>query len=131
MRALTCASYDYVRNAVFDLQRQLDELNASSRQQQANNTAVVDPSQTQAAAAAQLRPHQRLNPFNMNTDELPDVFPQTSFEHQNASGAKSRTFEEMHYDFGERVLAAMTVSSSDDSEQAPKAVKRATTICVE
>jgi len=107
MRALTCATYDYIRNAVSDLQRQFDELNAAARPQTVSG--VLSPDDQPAAVLVVSKGNPRLNPFNVNADELTEVFPVASNE---SAIRRPRTFEEMHYDFGERILLAMASCNS-------------------
>jgi hypothetical protein len=101
MRALTCASYDYLHNAVSDLQRQVAELSAAAD----GSKSVVDTyTDTEFIP---IKAVQRLNPFNGNAnDVMPVVFPSELFE-ASSKPRRPRTFEEMHYDFGERILSVM------------------------
>jgi len=107
MRALTCAGYDYMRQAVSDLQRQLNELNAMQRLTRssiptANSRPGMVPNDNSVAGATS-----RVNPFNQDLEATQEVFP-PSIDEQEVRPARARTFEEMHFDIGEQIrLAAM------------------------
>lgn len=108
MRALTCAGYDYMRKAVSDLQRQLNELNAMSRltrpdAQTANGRpgGVVSHHSSVAGAVG------RVNPFNQDHEATPEVFPHAANQ-EDVRPSRARTFEEMHFDIGEQIRSAMT-----------------------
>ena len=106
MRALTCASYTYMRTTVAELQRRLDELNATQGQ------PSVSPAPTEIlsqGAEGQTKPV-RVNPFNQSSEAVQDVFPITLFERREAQPGRPRTFEEMHFAFGERILGALSAT---------------------
>jgi len=112
MRALTCAGYDYMRKAVSDLQRQLNELNASARlNRQDNQTATFHPG---SAANHNLvaGAGSRINPFNQDLETTEEVFPSSSSQ-QDARPIRARTFEEMHLDIGEQIRLATMKQSKD------------------
>lgn len=105
MRALTCASYDYMRKAVSDLQRQLNELNAMARLAKlelsnSDDRAGTNPSRNPASTQAS-----RVNPFNNDLEATQEVFP-SSVDQQDTRTRRARTFEEMHFDIGEQIRAA-------------------------
>jgi len=102
MRALTCASYDYMRKAVSDLQRQLNELNAMTRLTRPENPASNGrpgsiPSHSLVASGGS-----RVNPFNQDLETTQIVFPLAS-DQPGGRPQRARTFEEMHFDFGEQI----------------------------
>jgi len=105
MRALTCAGYDYMRKAVSDLQRQLNELNAVSRlsrHEMTNSDGRPGTATSQNSAAAGLAG--RVNPFNQDLETTQEVFPLSSA--QDEQPRRARTFEEMHFDIGEQIRLA-------------------------
>jgi len=112
MRALTCAGYDYMRKAVSDLQRQLNELNAMARLTKPDNTAANSrpgtvPDHSSVAAGAS-----RVNPFNQDLDTTQEVFPPAA-DQLNVRPPRARTFEEMHFDIGEQIRSAMMKTQKD------------------
>jgi len=101
MRALTCAGYDYMRKAVSDLQRQLNELNATARLSRSDvataNGRPVVPNNSSVAGATS-----RVNPFNQDHETTLEVFP-PSVDQLDVRPPRARTFEEMHFDIGEQI----------------------------
>ncbi|KAG6797636.1 sesquipedalian-1 isoform X2 [Apis laboriosa] len=93
MKALACASYDYMKLMVADLQRQLDAAEEET-------TMVVAPSQSPKAP-----PRQRHNPFNRSE------FHHRSQSVRSAPGRTENvprtriTFRELHNMYGRRILA--------------------------
>jgi len=116
MRALTCASYDYMRKAVSDLQRQLNELNAMARLSRPDNPTSNSrpgsiPSHNSVASGVS-----RVNPFNQDLETTQVVFP-PSGDQQDVHPRRARTFEEMHFDIGEQIrLAAAKTQKPPHSE---------------
>jgi sesquipedalian len=113
MKDLACSGHDYMRCAIMELQRQLDELNIAAREQAtndiANNTCAVTSNEKRASPSignvvikGQTK---RANPFdrlkeNDHFDLSQEVRPQS----ENSSAKRSaRTFEQMHLDFGEYI----------------------------
>lgn len=93
MKALACASYDYMKLMVAELQRQLDAAEEES--------AVVTPQPESPKAP----PRQRHNPFNR---------PEAHYRSQSVRSAPGRTenvprtrvtFRELHTLYGRRILA--------------------------
>jgi len=114
MRALTCAGYDYMRKAVSDLQRQLNELNAMSRLSRSDHPSShpgCNVGQNAMAGGGS-----RVNPFNQDLDTNQVVFPPSS-DPQDLRPQRARTFEEMHFDIGEQIrLAAAKTHKAPHSE---------------
>lgn len=116
MRALTCAGYDYMRKAVSDLQRQLNELNAMARLSRTENPTANDrsgivPSRNSVAGGGS-----RVNPFNQDLETTQEVFP-PSVGQQDARPSRARTFEEMHFDIGEQIRLAATKTQKDPNSE--------------
>lgn len=93
MKALACASYDYMKVMVAELQRQLDAAEEET-------TMVIPPSQSPKAP-----PRQRHNPFNR---------PESHHRSQSVRSAPGRTenvprtritFRELHTMYGRKILA--------------------------
>jgi len=105
MRALTCAGYDYMRKAVSDLQRQLNELNAMARLSRTDNPNSHPGSSASHNAVAS--GGSRVNPFNQDLETTQVVFPPSS-DQQDVRPQRARTFEEMHFDIGEQIRLAAT-----------------------
>ncbi|XP_033332259.1 sesquipedalian-1 [Megalopta genalis] len=93
MKALACASYEYMKLMVAELQRQLDAAEEET-------TMVVAPSPSPKAP-----PRQRHNPFNR---------PESHHRSQSVRSARGRTenvprtritFRELHTMYGRRILA--------------------------
>jgi len=101
MRALTCAGYDYMRKAVSDLQRQLNELNAMARLNRPDISASDGRSGTAVASGGN-----RVNPFNQDLESTQEVFPTQSADLLDVRPQRARTFEEMHFDIGEQIQSA-------------------------
>ncbi|KOC61464.1 Sesquipedalian-1 [Habropoda laboriosa] len=98
MKALACASYDYMKLMVAELQRQLDA--EEEEEEEDETTMVMAPSQSPKAP-----PRQRHNPFNRS---------ELHHRSQSVRSAPGRTenvprtritFREMHNMFGRRILA--------------------------
>ena len=92
MKALACASYDYMKLMVADLQRQLDAVE--------EETTVTPP-----VELPKVPPRQRHNPFNR---------PETHHRSQSVRSAPGRTeniprtkvsFRELHTMYGRKILA--------------------------
>ncbi|CAK9802471.1 Pheta1 [Anthophora retusa] len=97
MKALACASYDYMKLMVAELQRQLD---AEEEEKDDETTMVMPPSQSPKAP-----PRQRHNPFNRS---------ELHHRSQSVRSAPGRTenvprtritFRELHNMYGRRILA--------------------------
>ncbi|XP_076682783.1 sesquipedalian-1 isoform X2 [Andrena cerasifolii] len=93
MKALACASYDYMKLMVAELQRQLDAAEEET-------TVVIAPAESPKAP-----PRQRHNPFNR---------PESHQRSQSVRSAPGRTenvprarvtFRELHTMYGRRILA--------------------------
>lgn len=110
MQVLACASYDYMRCAVEELQRQMDELNAANHRKSRHVAADPRSSSEKAAeqvpnAARKLALSRRKNPFNpRESGELdpvaaaaaaPAVAPLVLFDNKHLM-----TFVVMHNEFG-------------------------------
>lgn len=94
MKALACASYDYMKLMVSELQRQLDSL---EEEEAAIEAAPIE--------APKPPPRQRHNPFNR---------PESHHRSQSVRSAPGRTeniprtklsFRELHNMYGRRILA--------------------------
>lgn len=97
MKALACASYDYMKLMVAELQRQLDAAEEETLQQ----NEIVEISDLPKAP-----PRTRHNPFNR-----PDATYQRSQSVRSAPGRTENiprtriTFKELHTAYGRRILA--------------------------
>lgn len=93
--ALTCANYDYVRSAVLQLQRQLDEINSarvSSDSRLGNPTPTWDHGRVLEEATAVSA---TLTDSDFSANSLLVDLSETP-----VGARRPRTFEEMHHDFG-------------------------------
>lgn len=116
MRALTCAGYDYMRKAVSDLQRQLNELNAMARLSRPDNPTSHGRPGSAPSRNAVAGGGSRVNPFNQDLDTTQVVFPQSG-DQQDVQPQRARTFEEMHFDIGEQIrLAASKIRKAPHAE---------------
>jgi len=122
MKALACSGHDYMRCAVIELSRQLDELNAVTRAESAvsdnpSSLAVptfVSPSQNSVLPQTSLPPA-RVNPFDhfKESDSIRDSF-EGFIVPKNSTGGNLepvrrgvQTFDTMHFDFGEYIRQRM------------------------
>jgi len=103
LRALTCANYDYIRAAVAQLQRQLDDLNSL-----ASSSRSVDPRGPVTGRIAKLPVLNMieasavcaaLSDLDITTTSTSNLLVDLS-ESQLPESSKARSFEEMHRDFG-------------------------------
>lgn len=107
MQVLACAGYEYMKCAVEELQRQMDELNAANHR--VNRSAVVVPPSGIAAEqdpdlSALIVHPKRKNPFNQRESDgdncEPPLIVTSVVCHQNRENDTLRTFTEMHDTFG-------------------------------
>ena len=120
MKTITCAGYEFMKLMVAELQRHLDELNMSS----CSNTSPADvrasaipsdpwsaaPTQTDklvdVAASGDDTKNRRYNPFNA-TDGAVDLFGAQPFCAEPTASNTSRTFEELHAEYGRYIEEKM------------------------
>lgn len=81
MKVLACASYDYMKLMVMELQQQLDDLEEAEQRKE----KVASESQGQSDVLPQVVPPPRSNPFNDKK-------------------AKRKTWTVLHSEIGERIL---------------------------
>ncbi|XP_020279467.1 sesquipedalian-1-like [Pseudomyrmex gracilis] len=100
MKALACASYDYMKLMVTELQRQLDAV-----EEETTSVPVQQQQQQQQPQSPKVPPRQRHNPFNR---------PDSHHRSQSVRSAPGRTenmprtrisFRELHTAYGRRILA--------------------------
>ncbi|KAG7307376.1 hypothetical protein JYU34_007562 [Plutella xylostella] len=105
MKALACASYDYMKLMVADLQRQLEEAEAEEAAEAASALAApVEPPGVRAPPRGQ-----RHNPFNKLNEGDAKTVPGSRHHKENhrpeSMARKKVSFREIHSAFGRRVLA--------------------------
>ncbi|XP_041977000.1 sesquipedalian-1 [Aricia agestis] len=102
MKALACASYDYMKLMVAELQRQLDEAQA---EEAAEALVTVSPPEEEPKVPPR---GQRYNPFNKAPDGEPKAVPGSRHHKENAkpeTPRKKTTFRDIHKAFGRKILA--------------------------
>lgn len=141
VKSISCASYDYMKMMVQELQKQLEEVDLADRSSSFTKrdsaevhvgidaALLLDHGTSQKkqsvlvgdllglddisiGAASQL-PQQRVNPFN-NLKPSKDEFSDADFEKtvevpETLVGHECRGFEDMHRDFGEKILRLIPV----------------------
>lgn len=99
MKSLACASYDYMKFMVADLQRQLKELEESPVRVtlQVPNNQATKKNESSGQSSPQPPPRGRNNPFNkpVNTHQSPQRKDIVSFR---------KTFKELHNQLGRPIL---------------------------
>ena len=132
MKAITCANYDYMKLMVAELQRQLDEINtepdyespdvASGSSQNLVDLSVPDFSEHSGPNVQQGQPSQRRNHFgfvnsNRSSGSGLDPFGASPFQPGISGGvlANTRTFRQMHEEFGEYIRRKMIASKDTDA----------------
>ena len=118
-QVLSCASYDYMKMCVSELQNQLQDLNSNT-----NKKLIQSASRDQDSFSSQLSHHsasvnlnsheldshstavRRHNPFD--TFDMEDGFDRDSFVMDHYTGGKkARNFLEMHEDIGKQIREIM------------------------
>ncbi|CAK1545075.1 unnamed protein product [Leptosia nina] len=106
MKALACASYDYMKLMVAELQRQLDEAQA---EEAAEATALVTITPPDEELEPKVPPRgQRHNPFNKMGDGESKTVPGSRHYKESVKAEIARKkvpFRDIHTVFGRRVLA--------------------------
>ena len=136
MKSITCAGYEYMKLMVAELQRHLDELNTNkvklSNPTQNTRTpvqadssdpwsAMTPPSSRQASKLVDIAPPadeakpRRYNPFNVS-DATVDLFGAQPFCAEEAAKC-SRTFEEIHTEYGKYIEQKMREHSLSAKKQ--------------
>ncbi|VVC88870.1 sesquipedalian-1-like [Leptidea sinapis] len=104
MKALACASYDYMKLMVAELQRQLDEAQAED----AAEAATLIPL-TPTGEEPQVPPRgQRYNPFNKMSDTENKSVPGSRHHKENLKPEMPRkkvAFRDIHTMYGRKILA--------------------------
>ncbi|XP_063359979.1 sesquipedalian-1-like [Cydia amplana] len=101
MKALACASYDYMKLMVAELQRQLDEAEAEAAAEAA--ALVTTPTEEPRAPPR----GQRYNPFNKLPENEPKAVPGSRHHKENLRPDMSRKkvpFRDIHTAFGRKIL---------------------------
>lgn len=124
MKVLSCASYDYMKMCVSELQSQLQDLNSSTNQKLIQSASRDNESLSSQLSHLSSNAHssshetdsgnnvlRRHNPFD--TD---DEFDRDSFVMDHyADSKKARSFLEMHEDFGRQIKEIMEAYMSSQN----------------
>ncbi|XP_045490870.1 sesquipedalian-1 [Colias croceus] len=105
MKALACASYDYMKLMVAELQRQLDEAQAEEAAEAAALVTITPPEEKEPKVPPR---GQRHNPFNKVADGETKAVPGSRHHKENARPEVVRkrvSFRDIHTAFGRPVLA--------------------------
>ncbi|CAF4957594.1 unnamed protein product [Pieris macdunnoughi] len=106
MKALACASYDYMKLMVSELQRQLDEAQAEDAAEAAALVTITPP---EGEEEPKVPPRgQRHNPFNKMADGEPKTVTGSRHHKENIKPEvvrKKVPFRDIHTAFGRNILA--------------------------
>ncbi|XP_028041440.1 sesquipedalian-1-like [Bombyx mandarina] len=104
MKALACASYDYMKLMVAELQRQLDEAQAEVVAE-ATSVVTVTPPEDEPKAPPR---GQRYNPFNRGPDSEPKTVPGSRHHKESVRAEVPRKmvpFRDIHTAYGRKILS--------------------------
>ncbi|CAH0406272.1 unnamed protein product [Chilo suppressalis] len=120
MKALACASYDYMKLMVGELQRQLDEAQAEAAAEAAALVTITPPEEEPKVPPR----GQRYNPFNRGLEGSESKTVQGSRHHKEnfrpEVARKKVPFRDIHTSYGRKILA-------DRNEWRTKLAKQKTT----
>ncbi|GLH10837.1 hypothetical protein R5R35_004169 [Gryllus longicercus] len=126
MKALACASYDYMKLMVAELQRQLDEMEecdavtAAFGEKSSLSSPQSETNDNKANSSPMPPPRQRHNPFNKVTQEASNGSGYQHYRSHSIRSAPGRadsgryteniprskvTFRELHNSYGRRILS--------------------------
>lgn len=126
MKALACASYDYMKLMVAELQRQLDEMEecdamtASFGEKSSLSSPQSVAREKKSGGSPKAPPRQRHNPFNKVCPESANGSPYQHYRSHSTRSAPGRadnsrpseniprskvTFRELHNSYGRRILS--------------------------